>query len=207
MMSEWEMIMKPCETYLQAIASPSSHPWAEENTRALLLLAMQCYHIVSRLDHVHFLPKKSKKDIPHGNETWLHVAGNSQTWMFQRANHETKNELRGNFHCHVWIVMKHTDTSRIECFYIQNLTLITHPNHPDISRSYKTLSSWTMSRTWSVALPWLSPTLWQSQSLCPGTTQWKLVRPENDAPFSLVRSHTFVASNVTVLWCIVCRTS
>ena len=172
---------------------------------------MQCYHIVSRLDHVHFLPKRTyPMAMKHGYMatcSWEFPL----PWMFHWANHRTKNELSGNFQCHVWRVMKHTDTSIIGCFYYfytQNLTLITHPNRPDIIQIIRwTLSSWTMSRTWSVALPWLSSTLWQSQSLCPGTTQWELARPENDAPFSLVRSHTFVASNVTVLWCIVCRTS
>ena len=32
---------------------------AEANARALLLLAMQCYHIVSRLHHAHLLPKRT----------------------------------------------------------------------------------------------------------------------------------------------------
>ena len=124
---------------------------------------MQCYHIVSRLDHVHFLPKRTyPMAMKHGYMatcSWEFPL----PWMFHWANHRTKNELSGNFQCHVWRVMKHTDTSIIGCFYyfyIQNLTLITHPNRPDIIQIIRwTLSSWTMSRTWSVALPWLSSTL------------------------------------------------
>lgn len=145
-----------------------------------------------------FPAKKIQKGRgPHGNETWLHVAGNSQTWMFQWANHRTKNELSWNFHCHVWIVMKHTDTSIIECFYIQNLT----SSHIQIIQIYP-----DHTRPFQVG-PWVV----RDRLRCLGFRQ----RFGNHRVCALERRSenwhdlrtTFMASNVTVLWCIVCRTS
>ena len=59
----------------------------------------------------------------------------SLPWMFHWANHRTKNELSGNFQCHVWRVMKHTDISIIERFYYFYIQK-SNPHHTSKSSRY-----------------------------------------------------------------------